>query len=81
MLDCCEKELLTQRRHLAETFLHNYCEDEYEKYNNYSNKKLEYICSHKGIVLPQNHIVFEVEQYDMLDGVMADVILSERGGE
>lgn len=76
ILKNCERELCTNRKYLITKFISEYCEEEYEEYLNYSNKKLSSVISLYGAETCDTSC-----DYDLCDKLIAESILSERGCE
>ncbi len=76
ILKNCENEILTNRKYLIRKFLSEYCENEFEEYSNYSNKKLASIIEYAEAGCEE--VAYD---YDLCDKLIAQSILSERGGE
>lgn len=76
ILTNCEREIFTNRKFLVKRFLSEYCEEEFENYLNYSNKKLSTIIS-----LADEETTDVAYEYDLCDKLIAEAILAERGCE
>ena len=72
ILKTCENEITTNRKFLISRFISEYCEEEIEEYSDYPNKKLSSLIS---------QYQDEDNDYDLCDKLIAEIILSERGGE
>ena len=74
-----ENEISEERQYLVEAFINEYCEEEIEEYNNYSNKKLKEIISWNIEDVNEENYYSAVD-YDEIDKIIAAFILKKRIG-